>query len=115
MQGRQAGAAALRTILSLATVLAAAGSRLAAQTRESLEFDPDRAYLSDKTIFVPFHVVDDDIHPLREAVDGGLIQPDTWLLVMEHDAGRLALVMDQMAYHHVAQGEIRGEPWMVSF
>jgi hypothetical protein len=35
---------------------------------------------------------------------------------MDHpEAGRLALVTDQMAYHHVAQGEIAGEPWMVSF
>ena len=34
---------------------------------------------------------------------------------MEHHAGRLAFVMDQLAYHHVAQGELRGEPWMVSF
>jgi len=104
-----------RTLCSVAAVLATGGSHVAAQTRESLEFDPDRAYLSDETIFVPFHVTDEDMHPLREAVDDGLIQSDTWLLVMEHDAGRLALVMDQMAYHHVAQGELRGEPWMVSF
>jgi len=107
-----------RAVCSVVSLLAAGGAQLAAQTSqtaESLEFDPDRAYVSEKTIFVPFHVVDADIHPLRAAVDDGLIQSDTWLLVMENNAGRLGLVMDQMAYHHVAQGELRGEPWMVSF
>jgi hypothetical protein len=34
---------------------------------------------------------------------------------MDHPAGRLAFLTDQMAYHHVAQGEMNGEPWMVSF
>jgi hypothetical protein len=34
---------------------------------------------------------------------------------MEHDAGALALLTQQMSYHHLAQGEMAGEPWMVSF
>jgi hypothetical protein len=34
---------------------------------------------------------------------------------MEHPAGLLAFLTDQMVYHHVAQGETNGEPWMVSF
>ena len=36
-------------------------------------------------------------------------------MVMDHGPEPLALVMDQMAYHHVAQGDMMGEPWMVSF
>jgi hypothetical protein len=66
-------------------------------------FDEGRAYVADSTIYVPFRPTQDDL------------PPDTWLFIMEHEAGRLGLVMDQMAYHHVAQGELRGEPWMVSF
>jgi hypothetical protein len=27
----------------------------------------------------------------------------------------LVLVSSQMSYHHVAQGEMEGEPWMVTF
>ena len=27
----------------------------------------------------------------------------------------LVLVSSQMTYHHVAQGEMEGEPWMVTF
>ena len=48
---------------------------------------------------------------------------DRWadLGVGGHFTGDLAwapyheLLTDQMAYHHVAQGDIAGEPWMVSF
>jgi hypothetical protein len=54
----------------------------ALQGQEAADFDIDRAYQVDSTVYVPF---------------------------------RVALVTDQMAYHHVAQGEIAGEPWMVSF
>jgi hypothetical protein len=78
-------------------------------------FDEGRAYIVDETVFVPFRPTEDDLQPLRAALYEGALQPDTWLFIMEHDAGRLALVMDQMAYHHVAQGELKGEPWMVSF
>ena len=37
--------------------------------------------------------------------------------VVTFDVGgkTLVLVSSQMAYHHVAQGEMEGEPWMVTF
>jgi len=35
--------------------------------------------------------------------------------VMDVAGQKLALVTRQMAYHHVAQGELAGEPWMVTF
>ncbi len=79
----------------------------------SAEFEVDRAMLLDSTVYVRFDVT--DTRPLREALDEGLLQAQTRVLIMEHSKGRLALVTDQMAYHHTAQGEIDGEPWMVSF
>ncbi len=79
----------------------------------SVEFEPDRAMLLDSTVYVPFAV--GSTRSLREALDEGLLQVQTRVLIMEHSKGRLALVTDQMAYHHTAQGEIDGEPWMVSF
>jgi hypothetical protein len=78
-------------------------------------FDEGRAYVADSTIYVPFRPTQDDLQSLRTVLDDDVLPPDTWLFIMEHEAGRLGLVMDQMAYHHVAQGELRGEPWMVSF
>ena len=77
------------------------------------DFAPERAMFLDSTVYVRFDVT--DTWSLREALDEGLVQAQTRVLIMEHRKGRLALVTDQMAYHHTAQGEIEGEPWMVSF
>jgi hypothetical protein len=35
-------------------------------------------------------------------------------MVIERNDWMLALLTKQMIYHHVAQGEMSGEPWMVS-
>jgi hypothetical protein len=77
------------------------------------KFDASRAWLSDKDEFEPFYVK--VTRPLREALACGDVREDTPILVMEHDAGALALLTQQMSYHHLAQGEMAGEPWMVSF
>lgn len=86
----------------------------ALQGQEAADFDVDRAYQVDSTVYAPFRV--ETTRPLLRALEEGELDGQTSLLVMDHpEAGRLALVTDQMAYHHVAQGKIAGEPWMVSF
>lgn len=77
------------------------------------DFDLDRAFILDSTVYQPFYVT--ETLPLRQALDEGLINEKAPLLVMEHPVGTLAFSVDQMAYHHLAQGVIDGEPWMVSF
>ena len=106
---------ALPAVAAVPLVMLAGGRELHGQAagEEKPEFDVERAYLADETIFVPFLV--EETEPLVEALREGVIEDETSLLVMEHPAGRLALVTDQMAYHHVAQGDIAGEPWMVTF
>ena len=37
------------------------------------------------------------------------------LLLMERDGAAIAFLARQMAYHHVAQGEFAGEPYLISF
>lgn len=76
-------------------------------------FDRNRLIFQDTTVYHPF-VVESSL-PLADALAAGDVNTDTRLLVMLHPAGMLAFLMDQMAYHHVAQGEITGEPWLVSF
>ena len=76
-------------------------------------FDRSRAWLSDTVIFQPFRVTSS--FPLRDALARKQVEGETNLLVIEQGKTRLALITSQMAYHHVAQGEIAGEPWMVSF
>jgi len=63
--------------------------------------------------FETFHVT--RTQPLRQALDGGVLTDDTRVLVTETAAGRLALLTDQMAYHHIAQGVAAGREWMVTF
>ena len=84
------------------------------ETRKTIpEFDISRATLSDKDDFQPFNA--NTTRPLQEALAGGDVHKDTPVLVMEGATGALALPTRQMCYHHVAQGEMAGEPWMVSF
>ncbi len=80
---------------------------------QEAEFDIARARVGAGTRFEPFVV--SETQSLSGALAAGTVKSDTRLLVMEHAAGRLALLTDQMVYHHVAQGDIAGEPWMVSF
>jgi hypothetical protein len=77
------------------------------------DLDTARLWLADSTIFVPFQVT--GTVPLKQALDDGTLDPDTKLVILERGGNRLALVLVQIAYHHVAQGDLMGEPWMVSF
>ena len=100
--------AALATVLApgllLGQAVVAAGSD---------DFDIDRAMVMEGTRYDPFVV--EETRSLRGALREGIVQDQSRVMVMQHDTGVLALVVDQMAYHHIAQGEIMGEPWMVSF
>ena len=93
--------------------LAGGGLGASSQSSGGANFDMDRMMVIDPDMFLPFQV--SDTLALREALEGGQIREDTLVLVMDHSAGRLALLTEQMAYHHIAQGEINGEPWMVTF
>jgi len=78
------------------------------ETKVAPGFDPARAYMPDEPDFTPFYVEEADVQPLR-------VDEAPAVFVAERGDERIALIMDQMAYHHIAQGEMAGEPWMVSF
>lgn len=92
-------------------LLAAVSVPTAAATAQA--FDISRARLNDSTVFEPFFVTTST--PLRRALAEGTVDPTTPILAFEVGDATLALVTAQMAYHHAAQGELAGEPWMVSF
>jgi hypothetical protein len=52
--------------------------------------------------------------PLQKVSDEGKVAADTRLLVMQTAEGRLALLMDQMAFHHIAQGSAGGRDWLAT-
>ncbi len=76
-------------------------------------FDMSRASVKDKDLFKPFNVR--ATRPLKQFMARGDVAGDTPVLLMEGEAGSLVLLTHQMTYHHVAQGELAGRPWMVSF
>ncbi len=79
---------------------------------QDADFDIDIARIGGGR-FEPFVVSNTEL--MQDAMSAGKVQDDTRLLVLDHPAGTLAFLTDQMTYHHVAQGDINGEPWMVSF
>ncbi len=97
-----------------ATLIGLAASSLAAVAQSgAAEFDHSRAILRDSSVFEPFYV--EETIPLREALSSGTLRKDTPLALLQNEAGALTLVMSQLMYHHLAQGEMEGEPWLVSF
>ncbi len=100
----------VRAVVLLAFPLALWVSPVSGQDNE---FDIDIARVGVGVRFEPFRVTETE--PLQDAMSANKLQGDTRVLVMDHPAGLLAFVTDQMVYHHVAQGETNGEPWMVSF
>jgi hypothetical protein len=76
-------------------------------------FEPGRAILSDVWGFDPFPVT--KMEPLKDAFEDGKVGEDTAVLLLMRGDTRLVLLTEQMSYHHVAQGELEGEPWMVTF
>jgi hypothetical protein len=65
-------------------------------------------------LFQPFYVK--KTHSLAEAMQSGKVQSDDELIINELENGAvITLLKSQMAYHHVAQGEHKGEAWMVWF
>ncbi len=76
-------------------------------------FDASRAVLKTEDMFKPLSV--QQTTALQTALEQGKVKADTDLLLLNHPATPLALVKSEMAYHHVAQGDMAGEPWLVSF
>jgi hypothetical protein len=76
-------------------------------------FDITRFSNAGNRWFETFYVTKTD--SLRDALKAGKVAEDTRLLVTETKAGKLALLMDQMAYHHIAEGHAGGKDWMATF
>ena len=76
-------------------------------------FDTGRAIFWRAPNFVPLR--NPDWRSLSDARRADDVSDSTPVLVFEAGGSTLVLVSSQMAYHHVAQGDMNGEPWMVTF
>jgi hypothetical protein len=78
-------------------------------------FDISRARLMKKELFKRFQVKNENIHRLANLLDKNKISPLDELLVVERNDKHLAFLVSQIAYHHVAEGKLEGEPYLVAF
>lgn len=78
-------------------------------------FDKSRFDPIGKRFFVPFAVA--RTSPLADAVEARLVRRNEPVLVLEPGENRppLVFVTSQMTYHHIAQGELAGTPFLVTF
>jgi hypothetical protein len=76
-------------------------------------FDSSRARLNKKDMFQRFTVKSSE--SLDKAVEQKKINQDDLILILERNDCRLAFSVFQMAYHHIAQGELKGDPYLVTF
>jgi hypothetical protein len=64
-------------------------------------------------LFKTFDV--EQIEPLQNVLKDGRVAEDTPVLVTNTASGNLALLTDQMVFHHLAQGRAGGKDWMAAF
>ena len=64
-------------------------------------------------LFKTFDV--EQTEPLQRVLPDGRVAEDTPVLVTATAAGNLALLTDQMVFHHLAQGWAGGKDWMAAF
>jgi hypothetical protein len=72
--------------------------------------DSSRAILKGPDHFLRFNVPEHG-----EALASLGLPEDKMLLVIERRGEQRAFLLEQMAYHHLAQGTLAGEPYLVSF
>ena len=109
--------------MAVAMLIASFGAPLAGQFADLVPANPDMpvkdGFDIDRAIFWArpnFNPLRDPAWQSLQAVRGtGRVSDETTVLTFDVAGETLVLVSGQMAYHHVAQGEMEGEPWMVTF
>lgn len=71
--------------------------------------------LEQATLFGPNAFPRFDVPDRGEPLRAASLDDDELLLVVERGGARRALTVRELAYHHVAQGELAGEPYVVAF
>jgi non-ribosomal peptide synthetase component F len=76
-------------------------------------FDINRFSNAGNGWFETFYV--EKTESLSAVLEDQRVADDTRVLVLETATGKLALLTDQMAYHHIAQGRAGDKDWMATF
>ncbi len=111
------------TAILIGVMIASLSAPLSAQFSDRLEADPNRpvkdGFDTDRAIFwarpnfTPLR--NPEWQSLRAVRRAGDLTDETVVVTFDMQGKTMVLVSSQMSYHHVAQGEMEGEPWMVTF
>ncbi len=72
--------------------------------------DPAKALLKGADFFKRYRVPERG-EPMHERK----LDPEEMIAVIERGGERRAFLIKQLAYHHAAQGELGGQPYLVTF
>lgn len=100
-------------LLSFLIVLLVTGGVPGTYATTPESFDINRYSTAGEGWFKTFHVEQTQL--LQAALDLNLVNGTLEVLVTETAAGKLALIKDQMSFHHIAQGTDNGKNWMATF
>jgi len=115
------GQSARRLLLAVAALGTACSALAFAQSNAPAQlpngpakpgFDITR-FSSNGGLFKTFSV--EQTEPLQKVLKDGRVAGDTPVLVTATAAGNLALLTDQMVFHHLAQGRAGDKDWMAAF
>ena len=104
---------ARRVVLLAGTLFLAFGFSSTVISQTSSSFTMDRYNNAGESAFETFYV--ENSESMQAALNAGKLSGETMLLITENAAGNLALVRDQMAFHHIVQGTAAGKNWMATF
>ena len=85
---------------------------LAVQFTTAETFDINR-FAPNGGLFETFFVT--EATALQDVLRAKTVSAETRVLVTQLSDRKLALLTDQMSFHHIAQGDDAGQPWMVTF
>jgi hypothetical protein len=115
------GTSPARLLMTVVALVAAYASLAFAQGNASAQlpngpakpgFDIAR-FSSNGGLFKTFDV--DATEALQKVLQEAKVAEDTPVLVIATAGGNLALLTDQMVFHHLAQGRAGGKDWMAAF
>lgn len=78
-----------------------------------MNFDESKAMLKKKSLFKPFNVK--SFVDVKELLKAKKIDENDGILIFKVKAKYYGFKTIQMHYHHIAQGKIENEPFMISF
>lgn len=85
-------------------------------TKTGMTIDPGHAFFNIVGVDKVFNTINVQAYqPLQNAVKLGVVERHTKLMVFEIAGQTLSIPLQDMAYHHVAQGEQNGQAWVAFF